>query len=590
MDNSGWATASYGRACAGCAHAKCKCLVTEAGGSCSRCRRLNRECRPAPRTRKMNPARKSVAAKTANLERRLDELTSLLQNTAQTRAVAPMADAFSDSGISSISPGSACGLHLSRQHTGSSVHSPAAGPGAGAESFATDDEILLAFRSDRLPFLPIMHIPASKPAAELKEESPFLWRCIVTLHCKDTARRQVLHNELKETASKALLVDCHRSFDLLQGLLVYLAWIGFECQPKKVSLGPFMQMLTGLVLDIGLNRAPPQAPDIPGSQFIKAGPGPCRPWVSLVRTMEERRAVLGSFLLCSTVCQTLHRTDSLRWTPHMMECLEILERAKETPNDSVLVQLVRTALVVDKVVKDLGYECDVIEDREQPRAPLSFYVKGLQSQIDEIRASTPPELRENTALVLHLYHAEIVIYETSLSKPASPTGEMDLTRLDHLYACLNSTKKRFDVILALPPSAFAYFPSTILLPSGHSVTSLLRLSTFEYPGWDLAVVHQTADLLTVTEQLADKLAQAAEAVGIRNTDTETDCFTSAAKIMYGLSAGWAARFPDLECTAPRVCEVPALPEIDQSLMDSWISTRDLSWLTDYPLYAGSWQS
>jgi hypothetical protein len=47
---------------------------------------------------------------------------------------------------------------------------------------------------------------------------------MVALHCKDVPRRDVLHTELKEALAKALLADCKRSLDLLQSVLVYLAW------------------------------------------------------------------------------------------------------------------------------------------------------------------------------------------------------------------------------------------------------------------------------------------------------------------------------------------------------------------------------
>ncbi|KAL2816419.1 hypothetical protein BDW59DRAFT_10034 [Aspergillus cavernicola] len=564
MDNPGWATAPYGRACAACAQAKCKCLVTEAGGSCARCRRLNRECHPARRTRKMNPLRKSVTAKTAQLEQRLDELTSLLHATGQSRP------AVSDSRFSSASPVSST--------LSSSVDTP-------PTEATPDDDILDSFRTNRLPFLPYIHIPPHVAAAEVKAGSPFLWRCLVTLHCNDTARRQKLHIEVKEVAAKALLVEGQRSLDLLQGILAYIGWIGSESQPRKVSLGPSMQMAVSLVLDIGLNRPPPQNPEILNSLVLKTGPGYCRPWISLVRTMNERRAVLGCFLLCSTVSHTLNRPDPLRWTPHMKECLDILAEAKQTPNDAVLVQLVRAQLVVHRLIKELELEYDAVDDREHAKAPFYSYIKALRSQIDNVRNLTPPELHQNKPLLLHLYHAETTIYETAMAKSASTTGEIDFARLNNLHACLNAITERFNVLFSLPVSAFAYMSSNVLFPSAHSLTTLLRLTTFEYPGWDLAVVRQTSELLSLTQQLSDRFSQAAEVMGFQNTPgVDPDCFTATAKILSGLRAGWASRLPDLQSTALQPVEVAPLPDIDLELVESWFSMQDFAWLPEYPMY------
>ncbi|KAL4808101.1 hypothetical protein BDV18DRAFT_134262 [Aspergillus unguis] len=584
MNTSDWAAAAYGRACASCVQAKCKCVVAESGAGCARCRRLNRECVPAKRVRKMNPARKSAAAKTAQLEKRLDELTSLITSQAGQMATSATGTSPSDSGLGGSSQTTS---QLGSTHTPLSTSRQISN-----DSGAPDQEVLDEFRTKRLPYLPFTFIPAGTSAAQMKVEYPFLWRAMVTLHCKDTVRRAALHEELKATAAKALMVDCQRSLDLLLGLITYLAWIGFECQPRKVSLGPYMQMATGLVIDLALNRPPPKAPDIPGAQFIKTGSSWCRPWISLVRTNEERRAVLGCFLVCSAVSHTLGRTDSMGFTPHMQECLEILAESHEAPTDSLLVQLVRSQLVVDKVTKDLGYGMDEASSSDYRQAPVAFYLKGLQSEIKDIRNHIPSDCFQKDVILLHLYHSETTIYESALSKPTP--DHVDLTRLEQLYACLTAVRNRFDVLLRLPPVAFALQPSTILFPTAHSIITLLRLSTIECPGWDVVAVRQTADLISITQSVIDKFASAADAIGIINPpDSElADAFTLASRIMIGLRAGWMVRLPDLN--VPPANEelpadpVPALQEIDQQLVDDWLSSQNLAWLAEYPTAASAW--
>jgi hypothetical protein len=80
----------------------------------------------------------------------------------------------------------------------------------------------------------------------------------------------------------------------------------------------------------------------------------------------------------------------------MTECLEFLAQKKATLDDAVLVQIVRAQRVVDKVIKGLGNGFDGVEDGYNTGAPLSFYLKGLQSEIDEIRAGMPTELLQNS--------------------------------------------------------------------------------------------------------------------------------------------------------------------------------------------------
>lgn len=42
------------------------------------------------------------------------------------------------------------------------------------------------------------------------------------------------------------------------------------------------------------------------------------------------------------------RSDALRWTAHMEDCLRALERNPESPLDAVLVQQVKISRVVEK--------------------------------------------------------------------------------------------------------------------------------------------------------------------------------------------------------------------------------------------------
>ena len=73
-------SASYGRACAGCYKAKCKCILRGPGLNCERCHRLKQECEPSTVVRK-RLSRKS-AYRTAHLEERLDDLVGLLESQA----------------------------------------------------------------------------------------------------------------------------------------------------------------------------------------------------------------------------------------------------------------------------------------------------------------------------------------------------------------------------------------------------------------------------------------------------------------------------------------------------------------------------
>ena len=76
-------SAPYGRACAGCAKAKCRCILREdqQQQTCERCHRLRQLCVPSPVIRKQKV--KKPRHRTAHLEEKLDSLVSLLRSQAE---------------------------------------------------------------------------------------------------------------------------------------------------------------------------------------------------------------------------------------------------------------------------------------------------------------------------------------------------------------------------------------------------------------------------------------------------------------------------------------------------------------------------
>lgn len=170
---------------------------------------------------------------------------------------------------------------------------------------ASDEaDMLHAFRTEKLQFLPFMHIPPSniKSAQQLKQESPFLWRCITATQTKDRARQTELVIELRKVAGESLLVDCQKNIDILQGLLVYLAWITYLSQPQKSSFCIYSQLAIALVVELGLDKSPPPRGDqlsAKDSESVSLVVLHLRPPSSAVRSMDERRTVLCCFILTS---------------------------------------------------------------------------------------------------------------------------------------------------------------------------------------------------------------------------------------------------------------------------------------------------
>ncbi len=179
--------------------------------------------------------------------------------------------------------------------------------------------------------------------------------------------------------------------------------------------------------NLGLNKPPLKEP----TQMVLNLDGrgcPTKPFSPSVRTMEERRAVLGCFLLSSLYgTLSLHdyrgrslliesrlssyfqRLDALRWTPYLDECVAVLADNKELPTDTLLVHLVKLQLIVEEVGRAPWHE-GYGDATRSARAPPTFYLKALQAQLHDFKAKIPLRFRGTVRKGLGLF------YQTPLMK------------------------------------------------------------------------------------------------------------------------------------------------------------------------------
>lgn len=81
------------------------------------------------------------------------------------------------------------------------------------------------FRVNMMPHFPFVIIPAEVSLNDLRREKPFLFTTVMMVGCRHDASRQVaIASKIREIISYSVLVKGEQSLDMLQGLLIYLAW------------------------------------------------------------------------------------------------------------------------------------------------------------------------------------------------------------------------------------------------------------------------------------------------------------------------------------------------------------------------------
>ncbi|KAI9740059.1 MAG: hypothetical protein M1818_004810 [Claussenomyces sp. TS43310] len=557
--------APYGHACANCAQSKNKCIIRQAGGPCERCHRLNKECHPAKTVRRRNP-RKPVVSKAARLEEKLDGLVTLIKAGGQSGVVntSSQATAVVDDSTPQVLTAATTNPTSLSYH-----HSPFGSGDIGEPSVVEAEEYLINFQTYKSKFFPFIYIPSSISAQYLRQERPFLWLCIMTVGSKSTSQQQVLGSKVRQTVAQEVVAQSEKNIDLLLGLLTFIGWANFQIQGKPF-LAAFTQIAMSLVFDLGLNKSVPKnglvIPCV--TQKYSKPPTP--------RTMEERRAVLGCFLITSIISSSLQKIDALRWTPHMDECLLMLDERKESATDEILVHQVRLQRIVESMALSTSHGGAM--ESTGHRQPTSLHLENLHSQLQGIKTNLLARTPNNAEVVfLHLYNAEL---EIALSPTFLYTDQITLQQQKYLKAGLESIKSWFDVFFTIPPAAYIGFPFSIFSQLLRCMMTLYRLMTLDGPTCDDEGVWKTVDPLLVLGRVINNMEQVAILAGLDKSESPGgDVFSRGAQMFRSLRPGWEAKLGRDDLVLSTILP---LQDVNETFLPDALGVElfDNDWLTD----------
>jgi hypothetical protein len=158
------------------------------------------------------------------------------------------------------------------------------------------EQLLTYFRNHLLKYFPFLHLPPEADAHQISRDRPFLWLCLVAAASQSTQTKLALGDRIKQEVVRRIFLDNEPTIniDLLLGLLIFLAWGHNQLlNSNPAQLARFTQLATTLVFDLRLNKAPSEESNmLPIAQCAITPKG--QP-----RSLEEKRAVLGCFVLSS---------------------------------------------------------------------------------------------------------------------------------------------------------------------------------------------------------------------------------------------------------------------------------------------------
>ncbi|KAH0524453.1 hypothetical protein TsFJ059_006959 [Trichoderma semiorbis] len=624
--------AGYGRSCTNCSRAKCRCILRPEGGKCDRCHRLGKECQQMVTSRK-RVAKRTTASRTAQLEEKLDDLVSILRATQQQQqqqhqhhqhphsqqaqqahhvnhlqqAQQPSSSQPSINGVSncdipsSSSTSPNCQPYVSRLDSladaattshprSSSILSLTPRPLDSdrlPEPTPSEAEVYLVKFRQWLKYFPFIHLDPDLTAEALHKERPFLWLCIMNVTSMSMTQQAVMRERVRQEIAQRMIINHDRSLEIVQGLIALMSWATMSAGVGgKPFLTLYMHICSCIIYETNLTKFPNE------EQFstvcFKAWGGRAAP-PAKERTMEERRMVLSFWYITSICAAFLGKAESLVWTQHMQESLEVLESEKEYPSDEILVAMVklqligeeaRNLLVCDFVGRDFG--------RVDPDKPPTYvYKRSLLLQLQKIRDTLPQGVASKPVIQMQLYSTETQVHSIGLfGAPRIP----DTPRIDAMYAGIMAARAWYDVLFAIPLAEFIGMPFTLYVELAQIHALLYRVTTLDDPAWDKEIVRSTADLGNYLDRTIDLFTKADALYPLRGGPEDISIFGKCTKVLRNVRSNWEPAIvqqPMGGLPTPNSSVIPgAAPQppllVDHSMLpdqDLSADFGDINWMT-----------
>ncbi|KAK7716727.1 hypothetical protein SLS63_011039 [Diaporthe eres] len=279
-----------------------------------------------------------------------------------------------------------------------------------------------------------------------------------------------------------MMVESNRSMDLLQGILVMLAWYQNHCL-MHAQLNNLLHLAQALLADLGLNRSPEVQER--SNVMVLNPPAPNR------TTNEDRRAILGVWFLSSSVGTGLMKALPMRFSKYTRQCLDDLDKASEYESDLLLVHLVKVQRLTERIHNWMSQEDEEDDVSVCLKAPAAAYQVAFHGEIDRLQSSLPASLVGNRLLQVYFAFVTLHLNEPppidadrlkKLEESLSSVALNGSSSLDSLYRAQYALKGFFEKWFEMPTDFYTSMPIFVMLEVVYGITMLARWAKLLGPG------------------------------------------------------------------------------------------------------------
>ena len=108
---------------------------------------------------------------------------------------------------------------------------------------------------------PFVYIDQLKSLETLRDDQPFLLLAVLTVSSQRSRALQVLlEKEFRETLASKVIIEGELSLDVLQGLMLYLAWYHYNFRPARQQIYQLTQLCVSMIVDLQLHKPTESTP------------------------------------------------------------------------------------------------------------------------------------------------------------------------------------------------------------------------------------------------------------------------------------------------------------------------------------------
>lgn len=332
-----------------------------------------------------------------------------------------------------------------------------------------------------------------------------------------------------------MVVEGEQSLDMLQSLLVHLAWCHFHLK----SAYRLTAYASSLVINMGLNREPAmnkaggtaqerqnlqklsvKLPFPNGSRSHSPEPASEQPQNGASDEKRTRwcagarRTYIGIYLICTSYSHALRKAGILRYSPYLLECATSLPLETGLVSDEFLIHYVRLVHHAEQVCDTFNYDSSsslsgVSINGTLPEEQLAFYVRTFNASYAAIIAQISPHFANSTmlatySLMVSAYTQEIGLHGLS----SSSNNTLSITRTQILTTCLITIRRILDIVTNLTPLEFLTLPGFSWARTHYILNLASELSTsIVSPSWDIESVRGIIQLETYIDAYVARLEE-----------------------------------------------------------------------------------